>query len=611
MYIPDRPELCLIVNKMLDASLEELIKSSYIAMQYKLVHAIATSARLGSAVLIFVAGMNDIIELTEIFESSSSFRIVAIHSEISEEDQDAAFDCTSPNEIKIIIATNSAESSVTLPDVDTVIDLGMHKMVKYDVVKHQEVLSLSLISKASATQRAGRTGRIRPGTVYRLYSEVVLDDLRDHELPEVLRVPLQDTILNLRMMLENSRDFEGVVPLLEDMLDPPEMNNVDASFHYLFNAGIISQPGDHGALTTLGYFVGHLPVSIEQSRVIYYSVLCGLETDGIIIAAALTLPRTPFRIASPFIHKDPTVYNQLVRKTFLAAVGFDKGSYSEPIMLLELLLAYRKLDAVESRESFCSRNGLWKNRVRYFDHVSRNLEISVHSFMKKNAFWGDQSRDFTISEKFDNRLANIRQTRIHMTISERNNLLRLFLLWTQSKNNLLQLSKGRKPSHRSDELSLQINTPLLSAEQVDSLFPPEAIPVNVTVEESGTYTASVNAAEFRKRVDDDDDVGAIVEALIVDLVCIADFMAYPSLLWVKLRVNDLYGYALAIHSKCNSSDEILISISNLFDSVNVMEEMHQFVSCGNDNDVGYLVRCFRLSCDSKKRISKFDKFLKV
>ena len=123
--------------------------------------------------------------------------------------------------IKVIIATNAAESSITLPDVDCVICLGTHKALQYDSRHHRVQLINTWISKASATQRAGRTGRVRPGTVYRLYSTKLYDSFPCHEQSEIHRKPLQDVILGLRHMLEESVGFEGVKPILCDLLEPP------------------------------------------------------------------------------------------------------------------------------------------------------------------------------------------------------------------------------------------------------------------------------------------------------------------------------------------------------------------------------------------------------
>ena len=133
----------------------------------------------GSSVLIFVSGMNDIIEITELIESSApsstqregiTYVCMPIHSDIPFEEQMAAFEPAKEDEVKIVIATNAAESSVTLPDVDHVICLGLMKQIQYNKNTHRQMLTCTWISKASSKQRAGRTGRVREGNVYRLYS---------------------------------------------------------------------------------------------------------------------------------------------------------------------------------------------------------------------------------------------------------------------------------------------------------------------------------------------------------------------------------------------------------------------------------------------------------
>tara|TARA_B110000305_G_C19253523_1_gene545938 strand:+ start:213 stop:611 length:399 start_codon:yes stop_codon:yes gene_type:complete len=93
-----------------------------------------------------------------------------IHSDIPFEEQMEAFKPAAHDEIKIVIATNAAESSVTLPDVDHVICTGLMKQIQYNQATHRQILASTWISRASSKQRAGRTGRVRPGSVYRLYS---------------------------------------------------------------------------------------------------------------------------------------------------------------------------------------------------------------------------------------------------------------------------------------------------------------------------------------------------------------------------------------------------------------------------------------------------------
>ena len=103
------------------------------------------------------------------------------------EDQVKAFEPTLKGKIKIIIANNTAVSSVTFPDVDIVLCLGTHKSLQYVPRTHTTLLCNTWISKSTATQRAGRTGRVRPGTVYRLYSERLSNRFDVHDPSEIFR----------------------------------------------------------------------------------------------------------------------------------------------------------------------------------------------------------------------------------------------------------------------------------------------------------------------------------------------------------------------------------------------------------------------------------------
>ena len=162
--------------------------ASYMEKVYSLVSYLApVIGTPGSSVLIFVPGMNDIIAISEaieqVFVSGTRFICFPIHSDIPFEDQMNVFDPSAPDEVKIIIATNAAESSVTLPDVDHVICLGLCKQIVYNEMSHRQMLLPAWISRASATQRAGRTGRLRPGTVYRIYTRDTLNVCMDQFEP--------------------------------------------------------------------------------------------------------------------------------------------------------------------------------------------------------------------------------------------------------------------------------------------------------------------------------------------------------------------------------------------------------------------------------------------
>lgn len=127
----------------------------------KLQHGLALSlirqlGKLGSGILVFVSGIADIVELAEKLDGLSRYNVCCIHSDIPFEEQESAFEPAQPNKVKVVLATNSAESSITLPDVDVVLCLGTHKALQYDSAAHHVALVNTWISKASGTQRAGR-----------------------------------------------------------------------------------------------------------------------------------------------------------------------------------------------------------------------------------------------------------------------------------------------------------------------------------------------------------------------------------------------------------------------------------------------------------------------
>ena len=203
------------------------------------------------AVLIFVAGLSDIEELAESFNGLPAYRFVPIHSDFAFEEQIEAFAPAPPGITKIIAATNAAESSVTLPDVDVIVDLGVAKTVSYDATRNASVLSRTWLAKASATQRAGRTGRVRAGTVYRLYTQNLFEALPAHDVSGICDQPLEATVLQLRGMLTND---QSVSSLLDEAIEPPELAAVGGALIRLAALGFLHlPPGDNQAAAAAAY----------------------------------------------------------------------------------------------------------------------------------------------------------------------------------------------------------------------------------------------------------------------------------------------------------------------------------------------------------------------
>lgn len=189
--------------------------------------------------LIFVPGIAGVEELAEALSESSAFQLVPIHSTLELESQLAAFAPPPPGVTKIIAATNAAESSLTLPDVDLVIDLGVEKAVFWNGSHGSSELRRAWVSKASATQRAGRTGRVRPGRVVRLFTRHLFEGMSEHNQCEMSRQPLEDSVLQLRAMLPAGGSIRAI---LTEAMAPPDAQPLTRALVSLANAGILELP---------------------------------------------------------------------------------------------------------------------------------------------------------------------------------------------------------------------------------------------------------------------------------------------------------------------------------------------------------------------------------
>jgi len=327
----------------------------------------------GSSVLIFVPGMSDIEAIIELIENihvnNTVFICLPIHSDVPFEEQMAAFAPAKKGEVKVIIATNAAESSLTLPDVDHVICLGLCKQIVYNRASHRQMLVPTWISKASATQRAGRTGRVRSGNVYRLYSRNTFKlYMQPFDQGELVRTPLDSTILNLRGMLN-----EAVTPILLDCLEPPDISNIDRSFQSLHASNFISDPTDEGEITSLGSLVVALGIDLTLGAFVGLGIQFGVAAEAIQLAAILSFPKTPWAISSPMYH-DTQTFNDIVSKTFVSRCSFDAGLFSEPMAISNLL---HDFSHCKDRNQFCWKHSVSGVRMRHLAGTVESLKRRV------------------------------------------------------------------------------------------------------------------------------------------------------------------------------------------------------------------------------------------
>jgi ATP-dependent RNA helicase DHX37/DHR1 len=182
----------------------------------------------------------------------------------------------------IVLATNVAETSLTIPGVRYVFDCGRSKEKKYDTQTGVQTFEIDWISKASASQRSGRAGRTGPGHCYRLYSSAVFENyFAEHGIPEILRTPLESTVLQLKAM-----DIHHVVNF--PFPTPPDRSQLAMAEKLLSNLGAIEAKSP-GRITDIGRELIKLPVSPRFGKMLLLAVRNSLAAPTIATVAALAV----------------------------------------------------------------------------------------------------------------------------------------------------------------------------------------------------------------------------------------------------------------------------------------------------------------------------------
>jgi ATP-dependent helicase HrpB len=234
--------------------------------------------------LVFLPGVGEIRRTRRAIESLRLGADVAIHElygDLPPQQQDAVL--AASDQRKIILATNVAETSITIPGVTAVIDSGQARVMRYDSQVGLPKLQLEAISQASAEQRAGRAGRTEAGVCYRLWPEAAHRARRQIDTPEIQRCDFSEALLTLAHW--NEHDV-----LAFPWLTPPPPDAVDLARQLLKRLKAIDQDEK---LTSLGKQMLALPLHPRLARFMLEAARLGIQRDAALVAAMLT-ERDPF-----------------------------------------------------------------------------------------------------------------------------------------------------------------------------------------------------------------------------------------------------------------------------------------------------------------------------
>jgi len=203
-------------------------------------------------VLCFMPGAADVRRAAGDVRATSDVEVLELHGSMSADEQDRAIQPS--NLRRVIVATNIAETSLTVPGVSAVVDSGVHKIARYDAERALDTLEITRISRDSAEQRAGRAGRLGAGVVRRLWSDA--DRLRSHREPEVHRIDLSGPTLDILSWGGDPSSFEW--------FEPPDRERRETALQLLGMLGAV----EGGVLTVTGRAMSKLPVHPRLARIL-------------------------------------------------------------------------------------------------------------------------------------------------------------------------------------------------------------------------------------------------------------------------------------------------------------------------------------------------------
>nr|DAD28293.1 TPA_asm: hypothetical protein HUJ06_029761 [Nelumbo nucifera] len=281
-------------------------------------------------ILVFFTGQEEIEAAEEILKHRTrglgtkiaELIICPIYANLPTELQAKIFEPTPEGARKVVLATNIAETSLTIDGIKYVIDPGFCKMKSYNPRTGMESLLITPISKASANQRAGRSGRTGPGNCFRLYTAYnYFHDLEENTVPEIQRTNLANVVLTLKSL--------GIHDLLNfDFMDPPPSEALLKALELLYALNALNNLGE---LTKAGRRMAEFPLDPMLSKMIVASDKYKCSEEIISIAAMLSVGNSIF-----YRPKDKQVHADNAR------MNFHTGNVGDHIALLKVYSSWKE-----------------------------------------------------------------------------------------------------------------------------------------------------------------------------------------------------------------------------------------------------------------------------
>lgn len=283
------------------------------------------------------------------------FDCLPLYSRLSQKDQEKVFK-TNPNLQKVILATNIAETSLTLPGIKTVIDSGYVRMLRYHAGRGIALLEVENISKASANQRSGRAGRTSPGRCVRLYTQEDYDLMEEHTIPEIKRQDLAQVILKLIALgLEQPENFPFV--------EKPQSKFFNKGLELLEFLQAIQKTDQGWSITNQGRGMVKLPLTPRLAHLLIHAKRDKLTAAMSVISAFLSI-------------QDPKLTPADQLEASRDAHRLCQVKHSDFLGILKLFQTYHqeKRNLTQNQlKKWCRKNYLEWRRMREWNQLAHEL----------------------------------------------------------------------------------------------------------------------------------------------------------------------------------------------------------------------------------------------
>jgi pre-mRNA-splicing factor ATP-dependent RNA helicase DHX16 len=320
---------------------------------------IHVSQPLNGDVLVFLTGQEEIETAAEILTQRTrnlgskiaELMICPVYANLPSEQQAKIFEKTPKGVRKVVLATNIAETSLTIDGICYVIDTGFNKQKSYNARSGMESLVVTPVSQAAANQRAGRAGRTQPGKCFRLFTAWSFQhELEPNTIPEILRTNLGNVVLMLKSL--------GINDLLHfDFMDRPPADALIRALEQLYALGGLN---DRGELTKLGRRMAEFPLEPMLSKSVIASEKYKCVSDVLSAVSMLSLGSSVF-----YRPKEKAVHADTARLNFARGGGGDH---------ISLLRCYSDWASTDYSDGWCFENFVQVRSIRRARDIREQLE---------------------------------------------------------------------------------------------------------------------------------------------------------------------------------------------------------------------------------------------